>query len=244
MLEQDDLAARLRAADSRWSTVSGTFRTWRHVALANRAFKDRHGLDESAATGRSRSVAAPARNVVGTTQEPPVEHIEHVLRVHAAERGRRRRAEALSRTGEAWMADLVVIDDKWFWTRAGDRLQTNHGDPHSTHGGADFILLLTPTAVPDGFDLTSTEETETVAGRSCDVVVATPKERDPYGHTPGAEVFDMVSGGREFRLHLDQRTSTLMRATKLVDGEQAEIVEFLDIAFDEPLDQRLFQPLT
>ncbi|WP_243060007.1 hypothetical protein [Nocardioides sp. SR21] len=240
MLEQDDLASRLRAAGDRWTTVSGTFRTWRDQPLVTRAFMEWHGLDEQGA-GRNRMRAVAVHEMPDAGPKVPVEHL---LRVHAAERGRRRRAEALSRVGEMWMDDLVVVDEPWFWSRNGHRVQTNHGDRRTSHGGADFFLLLTPTDVPDGFDLSATDETETVAGRACDLVVATPKERDPRGCTPGAEVFDMVSGGREFRFHLDQETSTLMRVTKLVDGAPAEVNEFLDIAFDEPVDDRLFQPLT
>jgi hypothetical protein len=202
---------------------------------------DRHHVDEPDAAGTSRVFVTAVREEAGASQES---HVERVLRVYAADRGRRRRAEVLSRTGEEWMADLVVVDEPSFWARTGDRLQTNHGAPNSTHGGADFILLLTPTTVPDRFDLTTTGSTETVAGRSCDVVIATPRTGDPYHDAPGAEVLGMVSGGRDFRLHVDQKTSTLMRATKLVDGEQAEVVEFLDIAFDRPLERSLFQALT
>lgn len=229
MAGAEDLAARLRAAGAGWRTASGTFRTWRDPELATRAFLERHA-------GRGRVATA----VSDVELESP---IEHILRVHAADGGRRRRAEALSRVGERWLDELVVVDEPWFWARTGDRLVTNDGDPSSTHGGADFVLLLTPAEVPAGFELARTDETDTVAGRACDVVVAVPKEPDPYGLTPGAEVFDMVSGGHEFHLHVDRETSTLLRVTKLVEGAPAEVAEFLDIAFDGPVDDRLFQPL-
>lgn len=168
--------------------------------------------------------------------------MEAVLQVYAAERGLRRRAEALCRTGEEWLPDLVVVDEPWFWARTGDQVHTNGGDPDHEHGGTDFVLLLTPAEVPDGFDLTATGATETVAGRPCAVVVATVRDTDPSTRAPESEVFGMISGGRDFRLHLDQETSTLLRVTKLVDGEVAEVVEFLDLAFDEPIAEDLFRP--
>lgn len=246
MVDQQGLAARLRAADSRWTTVRGTFRTWRNQTLVTQAFRDWHHIDQAADTEQggpgSRIVVTAVREDQGAADES---RVEHVLRVCAADHGRRRRAETISRTGERWMADLVIIDGPWFWARTGEQVRTNDGDPHVAHGGTDFVCLLTPAAVPDGFLLTATTATETVARRVCDVVVARPREIDPFDSSiPEAEAFGMISGGRDFRLCLDQQTSTLMRVTKLVAGEPAEIAEFLDITFDEPLDPGLFQPLT
>jgi len=142
------------------------------------------------------------------------------------------------------MVDVVVVDGTTFWARTGDTIQTNGGDPHSEHGGADFIRLLTPDKVPDGYDLTMADDREVVAGRQCDVVLAVAKAPDPYGETPGSEVFDMICGGDSFRLSVDQELGILMRVTKLVDGQQAEICEFLEIAVDETLDERLFDSLS
>lgn len=243
MVDQEEIAARLRAAASGWTTVRGTFRTWRDRTLATRAFMTWHDIDPETLQGRSPGsiVVTAVREDAGGSDGS---RVEHVLRVYAADHGRRRRAEAISRTAaEQWMPDLVVVDEPWFWARTGDHVQTNGGNPRSTHGGTDFVLLLAPSEVPSGFDLTATAATETVAGRECDVVVAVPWEIAPSVTIPEAEVFGMVSGGREYRLCLDRQTSTLMRVTKIVDGEPAEIAEFLDITFDEPLDEGLFQPL-
>lgn len=247
MEDEADLVTRLKAAESRWSTVRGTFRTWRDQELVTRAFMDWHRPDHpgdsgQGGSGSSRFFVTAVRKDAETSSDS---RVEHLLRVWAADHGRRRRAEAISRTGEQWMADLVVVDEPWFWARTLDRVETNDGNPKSTHGGADFVALLRPSGAPDGFRLTATGTTEAVAGRLCDIAVAVPRPIDPTDFTvPGSEVFGMISGGREFRLWVDQQTSALIRVTKLVAGTPAEIAEFLDIAFDEPLDQRLFQPLT
>jgi len=245
MVEQQAVAGRLRAADGQWSTVRGVFRTWRDQALVAQAFMDWHHIDQGAGTGQSGPgpfVVTAVREGEGATDES---RVEHVLRVCAADQGRRCRAEAISRTGDQWMADLVVVDEPWFWARTGEQVQTNDGDPRATHGGVDFVRLLTPSTVPVGFDLTATAATETVAGRVCDVVAATPREIDPSDFSiPGAEAFGMISGGRDFQLCLDRQTSTLMRVTKFIDGDPAEVAEFLEIAFDKPLEQGLFRPLT
>jgi len=244
MVEQQVLAARLRAADRRWSTVCGVFRTWRDRTLVTQAFMDWHHINQAPVTkqnGAGSFVGTAVREDEGAGGES---RVEHVLRVWAADHGRLRRAEAISRSGESWMADLVVIDEPWFWARTGQQVQTNDGSTHATHGGADFVRL-TPSAVPAGFDLTAMAATETVAGRDCDVVAAIPREVDSYDFCiPEAEAFGMISGGRYFLLFLDRQTSTLMRVTKFVDGEPAEVAEFLEIAFDKPLEPGLFRPLT
>jgi hypothetical protein len=244
MVEQQAVAARLRAADGRWNTVCGVFRTWRDETLVTQAFMDWHHIDQATDPGRKGTGALVVTAIREDEEAGDQFQVEHVLRVCAAEHGRRRRAEAISRTGEQWMADLVVVDEPWFWARTGEQVQTNDGDPHATHGGVDFVRLLTPSTVPVGFDLTPTAATETVAGRVCDVVAAIPREIGPSDFSvPGADAFGMISGGRDFQLCLDRQTSTLMRVTKFVGGEPAEIAEFLEIAFDEPLEQGLFRPL-
>ncbi len=169
--------------------------------------------------------------------------IESVLAVAADGRGRRRRAEALRRSGEEWLADTVVVDGATFWARKGTSVATNDGDPrYSSHGGADFIALLLPSGVPAGFDLAATGESEEVAGRRCAVVSASPREVDPYGRIPGNEVLHMIAGLADFRLWVDLRTGILLKVTKLVDGEVAELGEFTEITLDEPLDDSLFTP--
>jgi hypothetical protein len=106
------------------------------------------------------------------------------------------------------------------------------------------VKLLLPSSVADGYDLTPLDEQEQAASRTCAIATAIPRQPDPYGHTPGSEVFDMITGGTLFRLSVDLDTGVLVRVVKLVGGVEAEICEFLDITFDEPLDEGLFTPLS
>ena len=55
--------------------------------------------------------------------------------------------------------------------------------------------------------------------------------------------FGMVAGGEDFLLDVDPATGLLMRATKLVDGEVAEIMEWAELTLDAPLEQSLLAPL-
>jgi hypothetical protein len=246
MVQQDDLATRLRAAGDRWSTMRGIYRTWRNPALTTAAFRERHhtgrSAEDEASAGASGVITAVRIDADEASDRDPT--ITHVVRVWAVDGGRRRRVEVVSRTAEQWMPDLLVIDEPWFWARSGPDLVTNDGNPRSTHGGADFVVLLSPVAVAEGYDLTTESTTESVAGRLCDVVFARPKKNDTGVFLPESEVFDMISGGREFRLCIDRSTSTLLRVTKMVHGQPAEIVEFLEASFDDPLDHDLFLPLS
>ena len=75
------------AAGGRWTTVAGTFRTWRVQELVTRAFLERHGPAEHT-PNRFTAVASASREMPGFGEEP----IEHVLRVRATDGGQRRRA--------------------------------------------------------------------------------------------------------------------------------------------------------
>jgi hypothetical protein len=235
----DEVAERLRAARSRWSTARGTARHWRRQDLVTLGF-DRRRHAEEALGIRVETLTAWSEQATGGDEPARSDVYESVLAVHAA--GERRRADALSRTGEEWMADSVVVDGSTFWARTGDEVLTNGGDPRSSHGGADFIRLLVPDEVPDGYALTPLGEREVVAGRPSDVVVAEPLPPDPTGETPESEVFDMVWGGDAFRLSIDRRTGVLLRVVKLVDEQPAEVHEFLELVLDEPLDDSVFLP--
>lgn len=236
MVSREQLVALLSAADDAWSTVQGVARYWRRQALTDVAFM--RFVDEEAATDGSVATFQAVQDEGG---DDPI--VESVLAVAARRRGRRRRVEALLRRGEEWQADTVVIDGDTFWARTGTSVMTNHGDPNHSHGGADILDLLLPSAVPAGFDLAPTAQREDVASRSCTVVTATPREPDPDGLAPGSEAFNMIAGGRDFRLSIDTNTGILLRVIKFVDDQVAEICEFTEISIDQPLDDTLFAPL-
>jgi hypothetical protein len=236
VLTREQLIMLLSQADMAWVSVHGTYHRWRRQALVEVAF-ELHLRPLSAAGSGIASLTARRD---GGDRDPI---IESVLTVAADRHGQRRRADAVSRSGEEWLADTVVVDHSTFWARTGTSVTTNGGDPHSSHGGADFVALLLPSRMLAGFDLASTGELEEVAGRRCVVASASPREPDPYGRTPGCEVFDMIAGGSHFRLSIDLPTGVLLKVIKLVDGEIAELCEFTKITIDEPLDDSLFAPL-
>ena len=236
MPSQEELIELLRRAGTSWSSARGVARHWRDQSLVNIAFaRYVQALAETGPVATATLAASSDRDDDLTS--------ESVLAVATDRRGRRRRADLLSRRNEQVWSDVVIMDGDTFWARTGTSTVTNDGDPHVTHGGAGIIDLLLPSAVPAAFDLTPSGDLESVAGRTCAVASAAPRRPDPNVPVRGSELFTMVAGGSSFRLSIDERTGVLLRVVKLVDGAAAEVCEFTEITFDEPLDDALFAPL-
>jgi hypothetical protein len=233
-----ELTALLSRADTAWTTVEGVSRHWRDQRLVTIAF--RRYVDRFSAAGQPPIATLIARTSHAGEDDPI---IETVLAVAADRRGRRRRADLVSRRNEPLQPDTLVINGDTFWARTGSSMTINGGNPRSSHGGAGIIDLMLPSSVPAGFDLGPTDEMDEVARRACTVVSAAPREPHHRERTPGSELFHMIAGGTEFRLSIDLLTGVLLKVIKYVDGAVAEICEFTTIAFDEPIDDALFDPL-
>lgn len=237
MLTQEQAIVLLGQADTSWRSVKAVARQWQRHDLVTSAFHQH--VATLAAAGSTALFSVQARD----GEPDPI--IELVLAVATDQRGRRRRADVQSRRGESWPFDTLVVDGDSFWARNGNTVLSNGGDPASSHGGADIVHLLTPSAVPAGFDLAVTGEEEVIAGRRCAVVEASPRPYQPhsFGRIPGSEAFHMIAGGSHFQLGVDLDTGVLLRVVKIVAGEIAEVCEFTSIRFDEVLDDTMFAPL-
>lgn len=174
--------------------------------------------------------------------DPADEVIETVLAVAADRPLRRRRAELVAARGAELRADLLVLDGDTFWARTGGDVLTNHGNPDHSHGGAEIIdQLLCPSYVPALFSLTPHGTTQ-LAGRTCVEVTARPRtdvSDDERWDWPG-EPFGMITGGEEFRLAVDASTGVIVRASKFVDGELAEVTEWRELRLGPELAASLF----
>jgi len=239
VLTREQVIVLLGQADTAWRSVRAVARQWQRHDLVTAAFEQ-----HAAALAGNPDVTVFSLRA-GDDEPDPDPIIELVLAVATDQRGRRRRADVLSRRGDSWLFDTLVVDGDSFWARTGGAVQSNGGSPASGHGGADIVDLLMPGAVPAGFDLAASGQEEVVAGRRCAVVEATPRPFEPYsfGRIRGSEAFHMIAGGTDFRLSVDLDTGVLLRVVKFVAGETAEVCEFTSIAFDEELDDAMFAPL-
>jgi hypothetical protein len=241
------LAELLRAAETAWTTVEGVTRHWRRQDLVKLAFK-RH-FEQLNAHGPGTSVAyfsATAEDTTAKDADTTADDvIETVLAVAADRPHRRRRAELVASRGSEVRADLLVIERDTFWARTGNDILTNGGNPDHSHGGAEIIdQLLCPSYVPALFSLTPLDHTQ-LAGRACVEVTARPRtdvSDDERWDWPG-EPFAMITGGDEFRLSVDAETGVIVRASKFVDGELAEVTEWQELRLDPGLPASLFAPV-
>jgi hypothetical protein len=98
------------------------------------------------------------------------------------------------------------------------------GNAHQTV--TEQVKTFLATGEPVDLDVVGAE---VVAGRACDVVRATVR------HSEGGrdDRHAMGGGAVELRLWVDAERLVIVRAVKLRDGEPTEIVEFLDVAFDD-----------
>jgi hypothetical protein len=112
------------------------------------------------------------------------------------------------------------------------------------HGGDEVTALLQPDYVTALYEL-APDGPSVVAGRPSLRAAAreradvTDRERAPFRVDP----FGMVAGGEDFVLDIDRATGLLLRATELVDGAAAEIMQWTELTLDAPLDHALFAPL-
>jgi hypothetical protein len=242
-MDETRLLEQLRTAGTAWTTAQGVWRHWRRQDLVRVAF-DRH-FDRPRMQGEhwtTLTFVGPDGAAAGDEPAEPV--IESVWAVSVDRPPRRMRVELLRRCGEELRPDVVVWVGDTFWARTGGAVLTNHGDVGRVHGGNEVLALLQPDYVAALYHLTVVGESQ-VTGRSCCRVAAREREgvteRERYDVR--GDPFGMVAGGEDFVLDVDPVTGLLMRATKLVDGEVAEIVEWTELTLDTPVEDVLFAPL-
>ncbi|MCZ2815470.1 hypothetical protein [Modestobacter sp. VKM Ac-2984] len=248
-LTSANLVELLRAADTAWTTAAGVTRHWRRQDLVVRAFhrhyEQRSAQFPDAVTWLVSTSDEGPDEAGGGSPGPADEVFETVLAVAADRPHRRRRAELVSSRGDDHPADLLVVDQDTFWARTGTEVSTNHGNVDHGHGGADIIdALLCPGYVPVLFTLAPLGRMQ-LAGRDCIELGARPRTDvpdDERWNWPGSPL-DMITGGDEFRLAVDVGTGIIVRASKFVDGELAEVTEWRELRLDPALPTSLFDPL-
>jgi hypothetical protein len=156
VLRQEQVIVLLGQADLGWRSVRAVARQWQRHDLVTAAF-NQHFVAVAAA----QPTAVYSVQVNGREADPI---IELVLAVATDQHGRRRRADVLSRRGESWPFDTLVVNGDSFWARNGSTVQSNDGNPASGHGGADIVNLLMPSAVPAGFEVAATARTRSSPG--------------------------------------------------------------------------------
>ncbi len=195
-----------RMATPVWESARGTARRWQDDALVGDAFWA--ALD-----------VAPG-DPVGLAAEPPV---AKAPKTKKAKQGKGKKPIRSVHLPVGHKHQTVTEQIATFLaTREPFQVQT---EPMGEEGLGE---LLRPEHLADHLDL-EVVGAESVAGRACDVVHATVRRHRGVGSRGAA----LGLGGLAYQLWVDSERLVILRALKLVDDEPAEIVEFLDIAFDD-----------
>jgi hypothetical protein len=244
-MDERELASRMSTAGTAWRTAQGTWRHWRRQDLVTLAFNqhfDRLGEEGEAWTVLVATKADDADEVEHREPTDPV--IESVWSVAIDRPARRMRVGLEDARGEESRPDVVVWVGDTFWARTGQAVLTNDGNVHQGHGGDEIGALLEPDYVAALYELRAIDEL-VLLDRACTRVAARERpgvgEQERYQYR--GDPFGMIAGGEDFLLDVDDATGVLVRVVKLVDGEQAEIMEWTHLTLDNPLDEALFAPL-
>ena len=200
----DDVSRRL--ATPVWASARGTARHWQDAALVGDAFW-------------AALEVAPG-DAVGDGAEPPVVKAAKGKKAKKSKGRKPIRSVHLPvghehQTVTEQIATFLALREPF-------QVQTEPA------GEESLGELLRPEHLVEHLDL-EVAGAEQVAGRACDVVHATVRPRG-VGRSPGLSA---ELGGLTYQLWVDSERLVILRAVRLVDGEPAEIVEFLDIAFDD-----------
>jgi hypothetical protein len=210
------------AAGSAWVPVRGTIRRWRRddlVEAAERLSETRRGKFPPV------TVSRPGPGVVAFSSSVRVEASFKEDRKKRKTKKKGRKASKRAKDQAAEVARRTPSTTSETYTDFAATAQ--HGPDRTVpagHGRLAFLLLT--RRLPYLLDLDVVGQ-DVVAGRPCEVVDAVLRP-DNVGST-GLP----MESGVSFRLYVDTERLVVLRAVNLVDGEAAEIVEFLDVTFDE-----------
>jgi hypothetical protein len=218
MSELGDLLELLHRAHASFGTVRLEAREWRHTRRSNEAY----ARLAHAASGVTQTIVQEA----GVPDEWEV-----VIR------GWLDPPRVREERGEAGRLVLAVADgERWWQVLPEWATVSDEGDGWSTgRVGECLRRIVDPAALAVGLELEVTGRGER-AGRDAILVAALPR---PHPHAWQHET--LLAGGDRHELAVDAERGTLLGATSFLDDEPAFVLEVLEVAFDEPLDEALFR---
>jgi len=210
------------AAPESFDTLRATIRHWQDTELQEEALE--REMSQSEERGGSSHLI-----VIGLSdgQEPKVS--EQTIRLWLGRPGRMREEF------EGEYAQTRVLNGRKLWVRA-PAIGVIEQDVDGESGlGGHHRILFSPLAIAPGAELELGGRT-TVAGRAGITVRAAPRTPgEPIGLGLGA------GGADEYELVADAERGVLLKIECRLEGAPFDIVEFVEISFDEQLDPGVFE---
>ena len=210
------------AAPESFDTLRATIRHWQDTELQEEALE--REMTRSEERGDSSNMV-----VIGVSDGEEPNESEQTVRLWLERPGRVR--EELG--GE--YSQTRVLNGQKLWVRAS-ALGVIEQDVGGDSGfSGHHAILFSPLMIPAGAEV-ELGGPSTVAGRAGIAVHASPRKKvEVIGLGLGA------GGADEFELVVDSERGILLRIEARLGGAPFDIVEFVEIAFDEQLDPGLFE---
>jgi hypothetical protein len=231
-----ELLELLYDAEAPFVTLRGRFREWRHYERAQAAVRA-----EVEGWGNGASISlGPAEQVPAHDEPAPPPESENVLCLWRALPDRARvEYHGGSRDGEYG----VRVGEQWWRWDADSGAESNVEDPSLNAGiGDEHAVLFNPSRLLSTLRF-APEGRTTRAGREVIVAEAVPRSESRREHRWQTvnTLRELGMGADRYRLEFDAERGMILAARAFRDGEPFEAIETLEIAFDEPLEDALFE---
>lgn len=222
----------MHGAHGRFRTLRATIREWRHLPRSDRAFE--REVKESGATAYGVAFLATGMDEAEEEEARP-EVSESILRLWVEGRSRVRE-ERESRGAHRPGPKLAIKDGGIWWTYDPEYgAMSNVDEPEVGSGvGQETEHLLDPSRLLSWADFTVLGRT-TCAGREALRVLTRPRTHEHLWPTPGLPL-----GADEHELLVDAERGILLRTATRMDGQDLQVVELLEVAFDETFPPETF----
>lgn len=139
--------------------------------------------------------------------------------------------------GDAMVTAVFIGDHWWSWSPYG--FKANDGAPNSRHGLGPGEALIYPESHVAFLEMRVDGRTDFLS-RPALLVTALPRADE--AHDFDLAFHKLGLGADVYKLVVDAQTGILLRSEAQLEGKAFRVVQVDEIAVDERLDERLFDP--
>ena len=224
-MDVEEIFEVMRTSRQRWTTLRGRGRDWHHFVRRQEAFMRDLPPDTQIGTAVSfvQGTEGPDRSEEGESSWSLSIALPAKIRLEFP-------------VGMEMVT--VVFEGSTWWNISPHGARTNEGEPDVRHGVGPGYPLTDPARLASTLDLVASGTTE-VAGREALLMTGTPRRegRDFLDEFEAKDALDDLggSGADEFELAVDVERGVILRTEARLEGQPFNIIEFIEIAFDETL---------
>jgi outer membrane lipoprotein-sorting protein len=215
----------LHRAGEGYRSVRAHYRTWRHQERATAAFQreaERRGGAVAVAVGSGPELPVEQEGFIRLWAEPP-DRVREERDVAGGE-------HVAIRVGSSW----------WTYSPQTGALTNDPERNVSTSVGESLNAVLDPSKIMGLLEL-NPRGGRTRASRRALVADARPRPLPERDHHLSFGLHALGSGAQEYLLEVDAERGALLRVEARIGGEPFQVLEAVELAFDEPLPAGIFE---